>query len=248
MFKSIRNFKASYPYPLEYPIKAVITKVGLLGVMAWAYQRFSLSVAKEDLAISERILEFPMAHQWLGRCFADPKNTNILEIGHVASSFSLELASLGYQVSAIDLRDYPFSHPNLTSLKGDFLKYDFGQKFDGIISLSVIEHFGFSQRYGGADEPNNDYDVQAFARLADSLAEGGCAIISVPYAKSFCEGIWYRVYTRDDIEGKLGQFFTIKEKRYYVREKNQWNLAGIDNDPEKPYDGVAIFRLNKKIS
>jgi len=246
MFKSIRNFKASYPYPLEYPIKAVIKKVGRKGLVAWVYQKFSLPVSQRDLIISERILEFPIAHQWLGQSFSNPNVTNILEIGHVASSFSLELASIGYRVTAIDLRDYTFTHPNLVSLKGDFLKHDFGHKFDGIVSLSVIEHFGFSQRYGGADEPNNDYDVQAFAKIADSLAEGGCAIISVPYAKSFCEGIWYRVYTRDDIEGKLGQFFFIKEKRYYVRKNNQWKLADENNGPEKPYDGVAIFKLNKK--
>ncbi|MFA6416215.1 MAG: hypothetical protein WCW56_01875 [Candidatus Paceibacterota bacterium] len=246
MFKSIRNFKASYPYPLEYPIKAVIEKVGLRGVVAWAYQKFSLPVAKENLVINERILEFPIAHQWLGRCFSNPQNTNILEIGHVASSFSLELASIGFQSTAIDLRDYPFTHPNLVSLKGDFLKYNFDKKFDGIVSLSVIEHFGFSQRYGGKDEPGNDYDVQAFAKIASSLAGEGRAIISVPYAKSFCEGVWYRVYTRKDIESKLEQFFTIEEKRYYIRKDNQWVLTDGNNDPEKPFDGVALFLLYKK--
>lgn len=246
MFKSIRNFKASYPYPLEYPIKSVISKIGLKGFVAWIYQKFSLPIVPDSIIISERIVELPQAHQWLGKIFSNPEGIKILEIGHVASQLCLELASLDFSVSAIDLRDYPFAHKNLESFRGDFLKHNFDKKFDCIISLSVIEHFGYSKRYGGQDELDNTYDVQAFERISNSLVPEGKAIISVPYAKSFCSGVWYRVYTREDIEKKLGQFFTIVEKKYYFRKDNQWNLSGENDDPEKPYDGVATFLLRKK--
>ena len=150
-----------------------------------------------------------------------------------------------YKVTAIDLRDYSFTHKNLISLKGDFLEYQFKEKFNAVISLSVIEHFGFSKRYGGEDEPENNYDILAFEKISQILTTDGHAIISVPYARAHVPGVWYRVYTRDDIEDKLGQYFTIEEKKYYFRRDNEWTEARVEDDPELPYDGVALFLLGK---
>lgn len=143
----MRKFKASYSYPLEYPIKAVVDKLGRSGLVAWIYQKFGSPVSREFLVINGRILELPTTHEWLGKIFPaqDRSQIKILEIGHVASPLSLKLASLGYQTTAIDLRDYSFVHKNLASIKGDFLKHNFGQNFNCVISLSVIEHFGFSK-------------------------------------------------------------------------------------------------------
>ena len=125
--------------------------------------------------------------------------------------------------------------------------HNFGDKFDCVISLSVIEHFGFSKRYGGTDNPSNNFDVLAFEKINKVVKDNGYVVISVPYAKAFCSGIWFRVYTRNDIEKKLNKLFIIKEKRYYSRKNNQWNEVIIpNNDPDSPHDGVALFLLQKK--
>src|SRR6185436_11950486 len=154
----MKKFKVSYSYPLEHPIKVVIEKVGLQGLVGWLMQKYGTRVSEKDLIVSERIIELPLFHQWMGKLFPQSEG-NILEIGHVASSTSVELASLGFDVTAIDLREYPFTHPRLRSIKGDFLKEKFAAAFDAIFSLSTIEHFGFSERYGGEDKEDDGLDV-----------------------------------------------------------------------------------------
>jgi SAM-dependent methyltransferase len=246
MWRSIKNFKASYSYPLEQPVKVVLRRWSRTGLAAWLMQKYGKQVNQSDLVITERIIELPTLQQWLGRIFLQPQG-EVLEIGHVASDASLALANLGYQVTAIDLRPYPFVHQNLNSLEGDFLKYDFNKKFDAVFSLSTIEHFGFSARYGGVDEPNNNLDQQAFAKISSLLKPDGHAIISVPYAKTHVDGIWFRVYTQQDLESKLGKYFNISESRFYRRDNNQWlPVTNPKNDPASPHDGVALFLLSKK--
>ena len=193
----MKRFKVSYSYPLEHPVKVVIKRLGRRGFLGWLMQRFGAKVSDKDLVISERILELPTLHEWVGKLFPKPEG-EILEIGHVASTTSLELASLGFSVTAIDLREYPFSHPNLISIQGDFLKHEFGKKFDCIFSLSTIEHFGFSKRYGGEDKPEDRSDEEAFKTISELLKPEGRAIVSFPYAKAWVPDIWFRVYTRAD--------------------------------------------------
>ena len=125
----MKKFKVSYSYPLEHPIKVVIEKLSRLGLLGWLMQKYGRDIDIGDLVISERIIELPLFHQWVGKIFPRPEG-KFLEIGHVASSTSLELASLGFNVTAIDLRDYPFTHKNLKSIKDDFLKHEFDKKFD----------------------------------------------------------------------------------------------------------------------
>lgn len=247
MLKNIKDFKVSYSYPLEYPVKVVVTTLNRLGLVGWLFQKYGAKVEPYQLVITERILEVPTLHEWLGHLFANPQGKKVLEIGHVASQVSLELANMGYTVTGADLRPYPFSHQNLTSVVGDFLKLSFKEQFDCIFSLSTIEHFGFSKRYGGYDQPDNNLDEDAFKKIAESLVSGGHAIITVPYAKAWCAGIWFKVYTRTVIEGKLGMHFSILEKRYYKRSNNEW-LPVLEHaqDPDSPHDGVALFLLKKK--
>lgn len=246
MLNSIKKFKVSYSYPLEHPIKVVIERVGRQGLLGWLYQKYGTQVTASDLLISERIIEVPTLHEWIGSVFKKPIGS-VLEIGHVASSVALELASLGFSVDAIDLRPYPFTHPNLHSFEGDFLKHNFESKFDCIYSLSTIEHFGISKRYGGEDEVDNHLDEEAFKKISQLLKPGGKAIVSFPFAKSFVPNIWFRVYTRNDLKRKLGEHFTITDERFYKRVNNEWSVV-IDSsdDPGSPHDGVALFLLSKK--
>lgn len=242
----MKKFKVSYSYPLEHPVKVVIKRLGRQGFLGWLMQRFGAKVSDRDLVISERIIELPTLHEWVGKLFPKPEG-EILEIGHVASTTSLELASLGFSVTAIDLREYPFTHPNLESIKGDFLKHNFNKKFDCVFSLSTIEHFGMSKRYGAEDLEDNSLDGEAFKKISELLKSSGQAIVSFPYAKAWVPGIWFRVYTRADLEKKLSKHFKIDESRFYHRDKNIWLRATRpEQDPVSPHDGVALFLLSHK--
>src|SRR3989344_7233862 len=83
-FAYMRKFKVSYSYPLEHPIKVVIERVGVLGFLGWLMQKYGKKVRAKNLLISERLIELPMLHQWLGRIFP-VSSGELLEIGHVAS-------------------------------------------------------------------------------------------------------------------------------------------------------------------
>ena len=237
----------SFPYFLEYPIKIVVKKLGILGFFGWVFQRFGKKLLRKgNIVITERIIEIPTVYLFLSS-FCD-KGDNILEIGHVNSSLSLELASLGYKVMAVDIRDYPFEHRNLTSIKADFLKYEFDKKFKCVISVSTIEHLGYNKRYGGDQEGREGLDELALEKIKTLLDSGGKFILTVPYAANIRQGVWFRVYTKRTIEEMLGRYFTAESKNYFIRKNNQWFGAPQDasEDPEYPYDGVAMFLLSKK--
>ena len=236
----------SYPYPLEHPIKVVTEKIGLLGLVGWFFQKFGNRATRKDLVVSERIVEMPILQQWLGRIFPTPEG-DILEVGHAASSAALELASLGFSVTAIDLRPYPFTHKNLVSVTGNFLKHSFDKRFDCIYSISTIEHFGFSKRYGGEDDKENKLDQETFERISKLLKPDGHVVLSFPYARIHAPGVWFRVYTRADLKQKLSEDFNIEEVRYYRRDNNEWSTVTTpSNDPLSPHDGVTLFLLKNK--
>jgi SAM-dependent methyltransferase len=241
------NFKVSYAYPLGYPIKVVIRSFGIRALLGWLFQKYAATHKTEEVLISERIVELPLTHQWFGNSFRDSK-VEVLEIGHVASSMSLEFASLGHKVTGIDLRSYKFTHPNLTSLTGDFLEYEFKKSFDCIYSLSTIEHFGFTNRYDNKEDIDNHLDEDAFAKIASLLKDSGRAIISVPYAQKSSPNTWFRIYTRQDLKTKLEKHFKVLSSQFYQRKNNQWTESlDISSDPVSARDGVAIFLLSKRI-
>ncbi|MFZ2484927.1 MAG: hypothetical protein WAX80_03385 [Minisyncoccia bacterium] len=242
-----KKFKVSYPYPLGYPIKVVVTNLNIRALLGWLFQKYGATPESAEILTSERIVELPLLHQWFGSTVATRSKSEILEIGHVASSVSLELASLGHSVTGIDLRSYPFIHHNLMSLVGDFLLYDFKGQFDFIYSLSTIEHFGFSNRYDGKEDVDNHLDEDAFYKISKLLKPSGKAVISVPYQRKLEQSAWFRIYTRDELNNKLGKHFNILEQRFCSRENNQWSPV-LDQaaDPISARDGVAIFLLSHK--
>lgn len=241
-----KNFEVSFPYSLEYPIKVVIKKIGILGFFGWVFQKYGRRLIKpENILVNERIVEVPSVYLWLGQYLK--KGDKILEIGHVNSSIALELATLGYNVTAIDLREYHFGNSNLKSIKGDFLGTDFEDKFDCIFSISTIEHFGENKRYGGDKEGVKELDRLAFEKINKILTVNGKFILTVPYAARERTDTWFKTYTRNSIEKLLSENFMIEDKKYFFRQKNQWLPANNpNNDPELPYDGVALFVMSKK--
>lgn len=241
----MKKFEVSFPYFLEYPIKVVVKKIGILGFFGWLFQKFGRGLVRsDDIYISERIIEIPSVYLLLSR-FAKTGD-RILEIGHVNSSLALELANLDYQVTAIDIRGYPFKHQNLESIKGDFLLYDFGdRRFQAVISVSTIEHLGDNKRYGGREEGTSDLDQRALDKIAKLLAEDGKFILTVPYAAKTGD-FWFKVYTRGSIERLLEQYFAIESGHYYFKKNNQWFRANsVRQDPDHPQDGVAVFLLSR---
>ena len=91
------------------------------------------------LRINERIIEYPFV--W--RHLEVPLGATILDLGATGSKLALELANYGYKVIAVDVREYPFTHPNLRYSGGNFLANSFPPaSVDAVVAISTIEHFG----------------------------------------------------------------------------------------------------------
>ncbi|KAA3613673.1 MAG: class I SAM-dependent methyltransferase [Calditrichaeota bacterium] len=152
--------------------------------------------------ISERIIEYPILFQHLRKDV-----TRILDFGCVEDLLPIHLASLGYKVTGMDFRPYPFKHKNFNFIQQDILSWEPPkEEFDTVISISTIEHVGLST-YG--DPESNDGDKVAVKKLMHSLRKGGDFIITLPAGKR-CIKRGMRIYDRQAIEELVPNIKTLK--------------------------------------
>ena len=202
-------------------------------------ERLSLRLEPRDIYINERSVEVPFVLQHL------PAAGSILEVGSTNSSLALQLASLGYQISCVDVRPYEFDHPNLYCYQGDIAQLSAlpHAAFDAAILISTIEHVGLGH-YGDTVELT---DRAFFDIVARYLRPGGTMLITVPFGQAFTCG-WYRVYDSDAL-ARLTQGYEIVDRRYARRlSLLQWQtchekeLAAVASE-NLPMNGVAMLAV-----
>jgi SAM-dependent methyltransferase len=168
----------------------------------------------DEYFVNERIIEVPFVFSELK---ADKKLLKIFDFGCTRSWVALSLASMGHRVYGIDLRHYPFRHPNLVYRNQNIL--DFKEKgFDIAIALSSLEHVGLGA-YGEDYHPGTLTKV--IVKINELLVDGGRLILTVPAGKSSLDG-FMRSFTPAEIE-KLaaGAGFSLEKSRYFKRQNQQ---------------------------
>jgi SAM-dependent methyltransferase len=190
--------------------------------------------------INERIVEGPFV---LGRI----EGNRILDVGSSESLLPLELASLGFNVVALDVREYPVSHPGMTVSKEDIRGTSFpADSLDTVIALSTIEHIGLGF-YG--DPMGPDGDRQAITEIHRILKPGGRFLLTVPFGKAAtAEG--HRVYDSARLRGLLTEF-EIEEFLCCIRDHSTcWRRAEIPEaemvDSTAFAQSVALLSLRKR--
>lgn len=167
------------------------------------------------LHVSERIIEIPFIFSNL----RVSKGSTIVDLGCVESCLSLELANRGFKVLASDLRPYPFTHPNLMQLIGDFAQAPVEQKsVDAVIAVSMLEHIGMNG-YRKGSERNSDRAV--VEKIRSVLKPAGQFLLTVPYGLKHHTD-WYRVYDRDSLDALLAGFDLEKIEFYRRRGNSAW--------------------------
>lgn len=153
-------------------------------------------------SVNERLVEMPFAMRALGRV---PIGSRILDFGSSESPIALELASMGYEVTALDVRRYPFEHPNLVSVATRLEDWEAvePQSFDAILSVSTVEHVGLGW-YGEA-RGVPDADRRAIERLGELLVPGGLLVLTAPYGTASVDAMQRR-YDRAGIDALLDGF------------------------------------------
>lgn len=162
---------------------------------------------------SGRDVEYDFAHR---NVFGN--ELKILDIGGCESLLPLMLAKRNFKVTVYDFRGYTESHPNLTSIKGDFLENKLpDDSFDYVMLISTIEHVGFGSYQASCCE---DGDVRVMSEVKRVLSLKGRAILTLPFTRkhTIVKGFerWYDV---DRVKWLFQDMYILKEEHWVPETK-----------------------------
>lgn len=170
--------------------------------------------------ISERLIEYPFVFKNLRL-----DKGRILDVGCYYSILPIQLASLGFEVCAIDPQPYQLEHPNFTFIRGDIQKSNFKNNFfDAVTVVSTIEHIGLGFYL---DEEGISGDKLAIREIGRILKKNGKLIMTVPYGKNFRITKSQRMYDNKSLKNLLFPEFELKKKMIFVNKKGKW-IPGVE--------------------
>lgn len=210
------------------------------------YFNLPVNLVNEEWQTNERLIELPFVFRML---HSESQGKRALEFGCTRSWLALQLAAWGYEVTAVDLRPYPLSHPLLTFHQMTVLNLRDDEGFDLITAVSVIEHIGL----GYYDETARSDDLPHMVeKLTSLLKVDGRLIVRVPVGKPYQDG-FLRSFLPDEIAELFGQRnLQLIAERYFMRDsRGSWcpadrgSVALVDNSTEKRgptgVNGVGCF-------
>ena len=174
--------------------------------------------------VNERIVETPFVMAHLATL---PTGSRILDVGADESTVSFSLASLGYDVTALDLNGYPFRHPNLAAVESPLEEFTPPAPFDAVVCLSSIEHFGLGAY--GPDSHDLDADVNALARLREMTREGGRLVLTTPYGVPQINSL-ERTYDDDGLARLLASWENPVIAVAVKRDDTTWSMRADGED------------------
>lgn len=195
----------------------------------WTNPPTSVEYVEGDVklgSVNERIVEIPYAFRALG---AVRPPAAILDVGSVESTIPFSLAAMGYKTTALDLRPYPYEHPNLEVAVSRLEEWDRpAASFDAILCISTVEHVGLGW-YGEARQ-DLGADRRFVERLGELLKPGGPLVLTVPFGRASIDEL-QRTYDDATLDALL-EGWTI-ESREVVRQSDARIWApGEEADPE----------------
>ena len=169
--------------------------------------------------VNERIVEVPYAFRALSGL---KPGATVLDVGSTESSVSLSLATLGYEVTAVDPRPNPLSHERLHVVAARIEEWEDEAQFDGVLCLSTIEHVG-TAAYG---QPASDerLDLRAMARMRALTRPGGLLVLTTAVgAPSVSES--GRVYDREGLDELLAGWDVSDLTLVQRRDATTWDTV-----------------------
>jgi SAM-dependent methyltransferase len=147
--------------------------------------------------VNERVVEVPYAFRSL--CRVEP-GAKVLDVGATESWVSLSLATLGYDVTALDPRPNPLSHERLRSVVARVEDWDEGGDFDVVLCLSTIEHIG-TQAYE-QEATDRRADLDAMRRMLELTRPSGVLVLTTAVGQASVDDLG-RVYDRTGLDELL---------------------------------------------
>jgi SAM-dependent methyltransferase len=148
--------------------------------------------------INERIVEVPYAFRALSRI---PRGARVLDVGATESTVSLSLATLGYDVTAVDPRSNPLSHQRLQTIVANIEEWEHDDAdFDAVLCLSTIEHIGTTAY--GQPSAGERLDLAAMERMRELAKPDALLILTTAVGRASVNEFG-RVYDQDGLDELL---------------------------------------------
>jgi SAM-dependent methyltransferase len=164
-----------------------------------------------------------------------------LDFGCGFANLSLLLAQRGFQVTGVDLLEYPryWEHPLFKFVQGDFLGLEFtSNSFDVIVNCSAVEHVGLSGRYDVAQTETGG-DLKAMERMAEVLKTSGVMLLTIPCGRDAVFSPLHRVYGAQRLP-QLLRCFEVEEQCFWAkRADNHW--MACDRETALSFEATANF-------
>jgi len=190
--------------------------------------------------VNERVAEVPYVFRALSRV---PSDAKILDVGATESTVCLSLATLGFEVTAIDPRPNPLAHERLQTIVGQIEEWQSEVEFDAVICLSTIEHLGtgeYEQR-----GTSRRVDLDAMKRMHELTKPGGLLVLTTAVGKASSNESSL-VYDREGLDELLAGWEV--EDLTLVQRQDATSWVAIDEqiadlDPET--ETVAMITATK---
>jgi SAM-dependent methyltransferase len=236
-------YKSSYSVTLSSdPIRWKIPYKNPLARVAVGCLPFVLKKPFLRQYVTERIVENAFALRNLDL----PQGSTVLDLGATGSTLALQVAHMGYKVLAVDLLDYTFAHPNLSSRRWDILSDSLEPgSVDAALVISTVEHIGIPY-YGGKDEPEGDF--RAMQELLPLLKPGGLLLLTTPFGIATRTSL-QRIYDEARLE-RLLQGYTVEKQQFFRRQEGSyWVESTLEEmrsvSSHLQTEGVVLVRARK---
>ncbi len=214
-------------------------------LLRFAYRFIDIEASGETAIPDARVLEYSFV---IGKLNSIEKG-RVLDIGCSSrlNFLPATLASLGWEVYGMDIREFKFRFPNFHFILEDIRSTSFnGSFFDAVYALSTLEHIGLSGRWGITTE-DPEGDVKAVTEVERILRPNGTFLVTVPYGQRKIVGSLHKVYDKSCLR-QLFLNWKIKDEIYYVRNREGYweavseEVAALVNN-ESGGESVALMEL-----
>lgn len=194
----------------------------------------------------DRLTEYNFVTTHIPHLVQDSENRQVLDIGSgLRARLALYAIRQGWQVTGIDLTRCVLRHEGFTFIQDDFLIREFKERFNLVLNVSSIEHFGIPGRYG-VKKLDQDADLKAMRKIHDLLTPDGRMILTIPIGIDAMLSPFHRVYGKVRLPKLLEGYRTIvqcywaKFDNKDVFKKTTQNTALAIKATLKPHHYYAI--------
>lgn len=236
LFVPSREFSTTAPVHFQLQDKRVSNLWGWKPLATFTYAVKKWRDQQTKIDINERIIEVP----WVSSQLDFKKKGSVLDIGWLESTLPISLATAGFLVTGVDIREGELTHPNLETVVGDICTVALPKKkYDYVILLSTLEHIGLDSIYGAA--PDGSSDLKAVRRCLAVLKPGGTLIITTPVAQTASQTSFMRIYTPARLRTMLSSAKKVVMEFYAPNaERSVWKKVSEKELPTAPRYGVAL--------